>query len=166
MKVLALLGILISGGAGTVAMSPEVKEKAKNKIHEIRENRKQRRQEKLDEHLTDEEMTLLEAKKAELLAQYDFENMTKEEKFEAYKNIREEIKLYLTESGVELPEREPLLTEEEKELINKLEETLTHPIMGIIPCYCDVLKAKRDHFSFNPDCPFNIRLERIVEKLI
>jgi len=49
-----------------------------------------------------------------------------------------------------------------------LKGTLGHPIMGVIPCYCDVLRGKRDFlFSMkNPTHPFVRNLEEIAEKLV
>jgi len=57
---------------------------------------------------------------------------------------------------------------EEKGLISQFEETLSHPIIGMIPCYCDVLRAKRDYpFSLrNPAHPFIKKLDEVAEKLV
>jgi len=59
-------------------------------------------------------------------------------------------------------------THGEKELVDQLIETLSHPIIGIIPCYCDVLRAKRDYLLSlkNPTHPFIRKLEQIAEELV
>jgi len=65
------------------------------------------------------------------------------------------------------PEMELLHEQENTELIKQL-ETLGHPIVGAIPCYCDVLRAKRDYsFSLrNPTHPFIRKLEEVAGKLV
>ena len=66
------------------------------------------------------------------------------------------------------PETDLPPEEKEKELISQLEETLDHPIVGVIPCYCDVLRAKRDYLLSlkNPAHPFTKKLEEIAEKIV
>jgi hypothetical protein len=65
------------------------------------------------------------------------------------------------------PETELLSEEKETKIISQIEKNLKHPVLGIIPCYCDVLKAKRDYLLTlkNPDHPFTEKLETIIEKL-
>lgn len=67
-----------------------------------------------------------------------------------------------------LPETERSLQEKEKALLSQLEETVGHPVIGVIPCYCDVLRAKRNYLLSlkNPTHPFIQKLKEIAEKLI
>ncbi len=53
-------------------------------------------------------------------------------------------------------------------LIRELEETLKHRVVGLIPCYCDVLKVKRTSIlAFeNPSHPFIEKLEAVADKLV
>jgi len=55
----------------------------------------------------------------------------------------------------------------EKELINQMEAALKHPVIGVIPCYCDVLQADRASLLAieKPDHPFLRNLQEVVEKL-
>jgi len=55
----------------------------------------------------------------------------------------------------------------QKALINQMEKTFKHPIIGVIPCYCDVLQAKRASLlvTEKPGHPFLRNLEEIAEKL-
>jgi len=66
------------------------------------------------------------------------------------------------------PETESLLDEKNKALVSQLEETLGHPIIGTIPCYCDVLRAKRDYSLIikDPAHPFISKLEEVAKKLV
>jgi septum site-determining protein MinD len=52
-------------------------------------------------------------------------------------------------------------------LITKMEKALKRPIIGIIPCYCDVLEANRDSLLIveNPSHPFLKDLQAVTEKL-
>lgn len=58
-------------------------------------------------------------------------------------------------------------TQSEQELIRKLEERFKHPVIGVLPCYCDVLQADRSSLLAvdNPEHPFVKRLEKVAEKL-
>jgi hypothetical protein len=48
-----------------------------------------------------------------------------------------------------------------------MEKVLRHPVIGVIPCYCDVLQAKRTSLLAvdKPDHPFLRNLEEVTEKL-
>ena len=52
-------------------------------------------------------------------------------------------------------------------LLRNLEATFAHPIIGIIPCYCDVLRASRiSPFALEePEHPFTKALYDVAEKL-
>ena len=65
------------------------------------------------------------------------------------------------------PETRIWSSERQKALISQMEKILKHPIIGIIPCYCDVLQAKRTSLLAveNPDHPFLRHLEEVAEKL-
>jgi hypothetical protein len=56
---------------------------------------------------------------------------------------------------------------DQETLVSSLEETLKHPVIGLIPCYCDVLKAERTSMlAFEkPGHPFITKLEEILDKL-
>lgn len=55
----------------------------------------------------------------------------------------------------------------EKEEIEKIEEQLESAIIGVIPCYCDVLQAKRSTIMVleKPNHPFTKKLEDIAKIL-
>ena len=63
------------------------------------------------------------------------------------------------------PETDPSC---EEKTISELKETVNCPILGTIPCYCDVLRAKRDRLLGleNPTHPFVGKLEAIAEELV
>lgn len=67
-----------------------------------------------------------------------------------------------------LPQTEPFFEEKKEESATQLERTLDIPVVGAIPCYCDVLKTNRDYlFSLkDPTHPFARALEEISEKII
>jgi hypothetical protein len=48
-----------------------------------------------------------------------------------------------------------------------MEKALKHPVIGVIPCYCDVLQAKRTSLLAvdKPYHPFLRNLEEVAEKL-
>ena len=50
------------------------------------------------------------------------------------------------------------------DLINKIESTFNHPIIGIIPCYCDILQAERTRLLAvqTPNHPFIKKIEEIA----
>jgi septum site-determining protein MinD len=52
-------------------------------------------------------------------------------------------------------------------LANKLERILKHPVIGVIPCYCDVLQTERTTLLAveKPNHPFILNLEEVAEKL-
>jgi len=65
------------------------------------------------------------------------------------------------------PETRAWSSDEQKILIGKMEKVLQHPVIGIIPCYCDVLQAKRTSLLAvdKPYHPFLRNLEEVAEKL-
>jgi len=60
-----------------------------------------------------------------------------------------------------------LITVEKSELLNWIERD-KHEVIGMIPCYCDVLKAKGDYLSIlkNPYHSFTKKIEEIADKLV
>ena len=48
-----------------------------------------------------------------------------------------------------------------------MEKVLKHPVIGVIPCFCDVLQAKRTSLLAveKPNHPFVRSLEEVAEKL-
>ena len=54
-----------------------------------------------------------------------------------------------------------------KELISQMEKALKHPIIGVIPCYCDILQAERTSLLAieKPSHPFLRDLKEVAEKL-
>ncbi|MGD0644677.1 MAG: AAA family ATPase [Candidatus Bathyarchaeia archaeon] len=52
-------------------------------------------------------------------------------------------------------------------LANKIERILNAPVIGFIPCYCDVLQTERTRLLAleNPNHPFVKNLEKVAEKL-
>jgi len=58
-------------------------------------------------------------------------------------------------------------SEEQKALACNMEKALKHPVIGVIPCYCDVLQAKRTSLLAvdKPYHPFLRNLEEVAEKL-
>jgi MinD-like ATPase involved in chromosome partitioning or flagellar assembly len=65
------------------------------------------------------------------------------------------------------PETRVWSVDERKKVINKVEKHLRHPVIGVIPCYCDVLQAKRTSLLAveKPNHPFLRNLEEVAEKL-
>lgn len=57
--------------------------------------------------------------------------------------------------------------ERQRDLISEMERILKHPIIGMIPCYCDVLQAKRASLLAvdMPYHPFLRNLEEVAETL-
>jgi MinD-like ATPase involved in chromosome partitioning or flagellar assembly len=57
--------------------------------------------------------------------------------------------------------------ERQRDLICEMERVLKHPIIGMIPCYCDVLQAKRASLLAvdMPYHPFLRNLEQVAETL-
>ena len=66
------------------------------------------------------------------------------------------------------PETRIKPNEKNGKLADKLERTLKHKIIGVIPCYCDVLQTERtDILSIEkPNHPFAKDLAKIAEKLV
>jgi len=58
--------------------------------------------------------------------------------------------------------------ENSQRLAYKLKRVLKHPIVGIIPCYCDVLQTERTELIAltKPHHPFVKNLEQIAQKLV
>jgi MinD-like ATPase involved in chromosome partitioning or flagellar assembly len=52
-------------------------------------------------------------------------------------------------------------------IARKLEKTLKHSVIGVIPCYCDVLQTERTSLLAveKPNHPFIKNLEKVTEKL-
>ncbi|MBT0160203.1 AAA family ATPase [Candidatus Bathyarchaeota archaeon A05DMB-2] len=65
------------------------------------------------------------------------------------------------------PETRVWSSDEQTDLIGKMEKTLKHRVIGVIPCYCDVLQAKRTSLLAvdKPYHPFLRNLEEVAEKL-
>ena len=65
------------------------------------------------------------------------------------------------------PETRRQSAEKRNELIGQLEKTVKHEVIGEIPCYCDVLQAKRTSLLAieNPNHKFVGDLEKIGKKL-
>jgi len=65
------------------------------------------------------------------------------------------------------PETRIWSSEQQKNLISQMEKALKHPVIGAIPCYCDVLQAKRTSLLAvdKPYHPFLRNLEAVAEKL-
>jgi len=54
-----------------------------------------------------------------------------------------------------------------EKIISKLEKTLKHPVIGVIPCYCDVLQTERTTLLAieKPNHPFIKDLEKVAAEL-
>lgn len=65
------------------------------------------------------------------------------------------------------PQARMWLGNERKESITKLEKAFKRPIIGVIPCYCDVLEVNRATLLAvaNPDHPFVKDLQEVARKL-
>ncbi len=65
------------------------------------------------------------------------------------------------------PETRMWSNREQKQLISRMEKVLRHPVIGVIPCFCDVLQAKRTSLLAveKPNHPFVRNLEEVAEKL-
>jgi MinD-like ATPase involved in chromosome partitioning or flagellar assembly len=65
------------------------------------------------------------------------------------------------------PETRIWSSERQKDLISRMGRVLKHPIVGVIPCYCDVLQAERASLLAvdKPFHPFIRNLEEVAEKL-
>ncbi len=73
-------------------------------IEDIRENGFElKHQEKLFENLTEEQQIAVTEKVEEINATYDFSAMTDEEILDAMQEIKEDLKLFFEENGIELP---------------------------------------------------------------
>ena len=57
--------------------------------------------------------------------------------------------------------------EEKSKTVNQIEDTFKRPVLGAIPCYCDVLEADRSKLLAieQPNHPFIKNLEKIKEKI-
>ena len=55
----------------------------------------------------------------------------------------------------------------QNELVSQMEKSLERPIIGVIPCYCDILEADRASFLVleKPNHPFSKDLQEVAEKL-
>jgi septum site-determining protein MinD len=65
------------------------------------------------------------------------------------------------------PEARNWSSKKQEDLINKMERVLKHPVIGVVPCYCDVLQAERASLLAveKPSHPFIRNLEEVAEKL-
>ncbi len=65
------------------------------------------------------------------------------------------------------PEARVWSSDKQKSLISKMEKALKHPVIGAIPCYCDVLQTKRTSVLAvdKPYHPFLGNLKEVAEKL-
>jgi septum site-determining protein MinD len=65
------------------------------------------------------------------------------------------------------PETRIKSDENQNILIERVEKMLKHPVIGVIPCYCDVLQSERSSVLAveKPNHPFVVKLVEIVEKL-
>jgi len=65
------------------------------------------------------------------------------------------------------PERTSLDAESLKGMSRQIENALNKPVIGEIPCFCDILEASRSFiFALNkPEHPFARNLEAIAQKL-
>jgi MinD-like ATPase involved in chromosome partitioning or flagellar assembly len=65
------------------------------------------------------------------------------------------------------PQTRMLPNSKRNELADKMEKTFEHPVIGTIPCYCDVLEANRGSFLVveQPYHPFLKDLEEVAKKL-
>jgi septum site-determining protein MinD len=66
------------------------------------------------------------------------------------------------------PETRLNSNENSQKLAYKLKRILKHPIVGIIPCYCDVLQTERTEIIAldKPNHPFVKNLKQIAEKVV
>jgi MinD-like ATPase involved in chromosome partitioning or flagellar assembly len=57
--------------------------------------------------------------------------------------------------------------EKQDDLVRRMEKVLKHRVIGVIPCYCDVLQAERTSLFAveKPGHPFVRNLEEVAEKL-
>ena len=88
------------------------------------------------------------------------------------KNILEELYDALAKKTVVLvnkfsPEMRIKSDENQVSFIESVERMLKHPVIGVIPCYCDVLQSERTSvLAFEkPNHPFIIKLEEVAERL-
>jgi len=65
------------------------------------------------------------------------------------------------------PETRIWSSERQEDLISQMERVLKHPVIGVIPCYCDVLQAERTSLLAvdKPFHPFLKNLEEVAAKL-
>jgi MinD-like ATPase involved in chromosome partitioning or flagellar assembly len=65
------------------------------------------------------------------------------------------------------PETRILSGEKQDDLVRRIEKLLKHRVIGVIPCYCDVLQAERTSLFAveKPGHPFLRNLEEVADKL-
>jgi septum site-determining protein MinD len=88
------------------------------------------------------------------------------------RNLIEDLYIELDKNPIVLinkvfPETQTPTKQNQKELIAKIENQLESPIITTIPCYCDVLQAKRTSIIAieKPNHPFTRNLEKIAKTL-
>lgn len=88
------------------------------------------------------------------------------------KRLIEELYLELEKNPIVLinkifPETRLLTEQNQKKLISEIENQLESPIITTIPCYCEVLRAKRTSIIAieKPNHPFTKNLEKIAKTL-
>ena len=88
------------------------------------------------------------------------------------KNMLEELYDTLEKKAVVLvnkfsPEMRIKPDENQRSLIKSVEKILEHPVIGIIPCYCDVLQSERSSVLAveKPNHPFVVKLVEVAQKL-
>lgn len=66
------------------------------------------------------------------------------------------------------PETDYWSNNDQIEFVNHLSRDFKNPVIGMIPCYCDVLKRKRSQLLAleKPNHPFVKKLEEIAQKLV
>jgi MinD-like ATPase involved in chromosome partitioning or flagellar assembly len=66
------------------------------------------------------------------------------------------------------PETRILSSASKEEVVGMMEKKLKHQVIGVLPCYCDVLQADRGSLLAieKPNHPFIEKLEEIAEKLV
>jgi MinD-like ATPase involved in chromosome partitioning or flagellar assembly len=66
------------------------------------------------------------------------------------------------------PETDLQLNDREKDFASQVSRDFRYPVIGIIPCYCDVLRANKTQLLslINPNHPFSKKLEEIGQRIL